>query len=126
MASQLNGRRFLQTAHARIRHYSSGRLRDRVAIVTGSSSGLGRAIALRYAAEGACVVCADLGPGVTKDGSDDTATHDLISEKGGKSVFVSTDVGVEKSVQGLIEAATQEFGKLDMYAIRVQPCTMPH
>jgi NAD(P)-dependent dehydrogenase (short-subunit alcohol dehydrogenase family) len=74
---------------------------------------------LRYAAEGAHVVCSDLRPGTTKDGSEVTATHNLISEKGGRSIFVSADVGDEKSVQGLVKAATQEFGRLDMYVNRI-------
>ena len=41
----------------------TGRLQDRIAVVTGSSGGIGRAICLRYAAEGAYVVCSDLAPG---------------------------------------------------------------
>lgn len=40
----------------------SARLEDKVAVITGSSNGIGRAIALRYAAEGAYVVCADIDP----------------------------------------------------------------
>jgi NADP-dependent 3-hydroxy acid dehydrogenase YdfG len=98
-----------------IRFYSLGRLQNRVAIVTGSSSGLGRAIALRYAAEGARVVCADLRPGVTQDGSGDAPTHELITERGGASIFIHTDVSEEKSIKALIETATLEFERLDMY-----------
>lgn len=41
---------------------TSGRLLNKVAIVTGASAGIGRAIALRYAAEGAYVACADINP----------------------------------------------------------------
>jgi NAD(P)-dependent dehydrogenase (short-subunit alcohol dehydrogenase family) len=108
-----------QNSHTHIRCYSSNRLRGRVAIITGSSSGLGRAIALRYAAEGARVVCADLQPEVTKHDTIDTATHDLIAEKGGRSMFVSTNVGDEVSVQNLIKSAAQEFGKVDMYVDKI-------
>jgi NAD(P)-dependent dehydrogenase (short-subunit alcohol dehydrogenase family) len=107
--------RFSRIPTSHLRFYSSGRLQNRVAIVTGSSSGLGRAIALRYASEGAHIVCADLGPEITKVGSDETATHTLIKERGGQGIFTNTDVSDENDVQALVQAAVQEYGRVDMY-----------
>ena len=96
------------------------RLQDKVSIVTGSSSGLGRAIALRYAQEGAAVVCADLRPSARIPGLEEseTDTHELIQRTGGKAIFVKTDVGSAKEMESLVEAAVKEYGRLDMSVTR--------
>ncbi len=84
------------------------RLAGKVALVTGSTRGVGRAIATRFAAEGARVV-------VTGRSDDDGhAVVAAITGNGGTAVFVRTDVGVEKDVRGAIGAATSEFGRLDV------------
>ena len=71
---------------------SGGQLQDRVAIVTGAASGIGRAIARRFAAEGARVVIAD----ITQDPKEGGApTLDLIEQDGGKADFIET-LGQEK------------------------------
>jgi NAD(P)-dependent dehydrogenase (short-subunit alcohol dehydrogenase family) len=92
------------------------RLLNKVAIVTGSSSGFGRAISLLYAREGAKVVCSDLSPTARALILEETVanTHDLIKQGGGESVFIKTDVGKAKDMQALIDAAVDEFGRLDM------------
>jgi NAD(P)-dependent dehydrogenase (short-subunit alcohol dehydrogenase family) len=90
-----------------------GRLQDRVAVVTGASSGLGRAISLRYASEGAKVVCSDLRSDAPKN-SDGVATHDAIVKNGGKAIFVKTDVGESSEMEALIAAAVEKYGRLDM------------
>lgn len=94
----------------------SQRLKNKVAIVTGSSSGLGRAIAQLYSEEGAKVVCSDLVPSaralVPHESQADT--HDLIQQSGGEAIFVKTDVSQAKEMEALVEAAVQKFGRLDM------------
>ncbi len=95
-----------------------GRLQDKVSIITGASSGLGRAIALTYAKEGAHVVCADLKPEgqANASESDKRPTHEVITQAlGGKAVFVRVDVGDSQSVQDLVQTAVKEFGRLDMW-----------
>lgn len=92
------------------------RLTGRNAVVTGSSSGIGRAIALAYAAEGASVMCADIQPtarGEAVDGNPKT-THEAILEKGGRAAFLKTDVTDEAQVKALVAEAVKQFGRLDM------------
>lgn len=95
-----------------------GRLQDKVAIVTGASSGIGRAICLRYASEGAQVVCADIRDVAHAQGSitDETtiATHDQIIKDGGKAIFVKVDVTDEAAVEGLVKKAVEWGGRLDV------------
>lgn len=99
---------------------SSQALEDKVAVITGSSSGLGRAIALLFASCGTrLVVCADLSPGANEDGPDEelgVATHDVITRRHGvgKGVFLKTDVGVGKNVDECVREAVRLGGRLDM------------
>ncbi len=80
------------------------RLKDKVAIVTGAGSGIGRASAIRFAAEGARVICVDL------KGQDETA-----ATIGEAAVDVAADAGVEDNVAGLVRGAVERFGKLDVF-----------
>lgn len=92
------------------------RLKDKVAVVTGSSSGLGRAIALAYSHEGAAVVCADLQPEarLQLSAKDNLAIDEVIRQGGGRAVFVRTDVSSAHDFQNLVKEAVTEFGRIDM------------
>lgn len=93
-----------------------GRLHGKVAIVTGASSGLGRAIAFRLSREGAKVVCGDLKAHATLGGyrneDEGYQTEEYIVSKGGQAIFVKVDVGNAKDVQALVGRAVQEYGEL--------------
>src|SRR5262252_946176 len=71
------------------------RLENQIAIVTGSSSGNGRAIALTLSSAGTTVVCADLNKKARKEGYEEDIeidTDDVIQRRGGKAVYVQADV----------------------------------
>lgn len=93
-----------------------GRLTDKVAIVTWSSAGIGRAIALAFAREVARVVCSDLQPLAKVDTKDEAhlATHDAITQGGGIGVFVKDDVGEASEVGESVHQAVEIFGRVDM------------
>jgi NAD(P)-dependent dehydrogenase (short-subunit alcohol dehydrogenase family) len=85
-----------------------GLLAGKSAVVTGAGSGVGRASALRFAEEGARVVCADLDPDRAKE------TVGLIEAAGGTAVAVAADVAVEDDVVAMLAAAADRFGRLDI------------
>ncbi|KLU82752.1 hypothetical protein MAPG_01821 [Magnaporthiopsis poae ATCC 64411] len=92
-------------------------LLGKVAVVTGAASGNGRSIAVALADAGATVVCSDLQPAARQDGYEkDTAllTHDAITQAGGRAVFHRADVAIASDVEGLVDAAVKEFGRLDI------------
>lgn len=84
------------------------RLKDKVAVVTGAGDGIGRAIALEFAREGARVVVSDI------DEKTGAATAVDIVKAGGAARFVRCDVAVEAEVESLVEAAEREYGGVDI------------
>ena len=85
----------------------TGRLDGKVAVITGAGSGMGRAMAELFAAEGAKLVLADI------SGKQDEVAAAL-EGKGGGTVGVRCDVSSESDVEAMIKAAEDNFGKLDV------------
>ncbi len=83
------------------------RFEEKVALVTGAGSGIGRATALAFAGENAKVVVADI---AAADGEE---TVRMIRESGGEAIFVKTDVSQESEVKALIDTAIDAYGRLD-------------
>ena len=86
----------------------AGRLEDKVAIITGAATGIGRAAARLFASEGAKVVVADRNVPAAQE------TVSLIGEQGGDAIFVQTDVSKAEQVEDMVKQAVAAFGKLDV------------
>src|SRR5262245_1634199 len=84
-----------------------GLVSGKVALVTGSASGIGRAAALKFAAEGAKVVVSD----VNSDGGNETVA--LVKQMGGDAVFAKADVAKASDVEALVARVVDTFGQLD-------------
>ncbi|MBT6038532.1 SDR family oxidoreductase [Flavobacteriaceae bacterium] len=82
------------------------RLADKVAIVTGAGSGIGRASALRFAQEGARVVLADI------NGDTATSVAAEIAAQGGEALALTVDVAQESQLKDMVNAALDSFGEL--------------
>lgn len=84
-----------------------GTLENKVALITGAGSGIGRASALTFAREGAKIVVAD----VNAQGAEETVS--LIKELGGDSIFVYADVSNDGDVEAMVAKAVSAYGRLD-------------
>lgn len=85
----------------------SGLVKDKVALITGGSSGIGRGTALVFAREGAKVAIADI---QVEEGHE---TVRMVKEAGGEALFVKCDVSVAAEVKTAIEKVVETFGRLD-------------
>ena len=83
-------------------------LKDKVTVITGAGSGVGRASALRFAEEGAAVVCAD----IDLDRAKETVAH--VDAAGGKGVAERCDVAQDADVAAVMESAVGHYGRLDI------------
>ena len=83
-------------------------MKDKVALITGGSSGIGRAVALAWAREGARVVVSD----TDQAGGEQTVAQ--VREAGGEAVFLAADVSKPEDCEALVRHAVETFGRLDV------------
>ena len=88
----------------------TGRLEGKTAIITGGDSGIGRAVALAFAREGADVLISYL----SEEEPDAQETAQVVEEAGRKAVKVPGDISQESQCQKVVERAVEEFGKIDV------------
>ena len=95
--------------HGETSYKGSGKLVDRAAIITGGDSGIGRAIAIAFAREGADVLISYL-----NEDDDAEETAKFVREAGRKAVLIPGDISEEEHCRQLIDTAVKEFGKIDI------------
>ncbi len=95
--------------HGEESYRGSGRLHDRVAIITGADSGIGRAVAIAYAREGADVVIV-----YYNEHDDARETARWVEDAGQRALLLPGDIKEEAFCESVVERAVQEFGRLDI------------
>ncbi|HEY9632257.1 MAG TPA: SDR family oxidoreductase [Coleofasciculaceae cyanobacterium] len=91
------------------KYQGSGKLRNKVALITGGDSGIGRAVAIAFAKEGADVAIVYL-----NEHEDAEATQQRVEQEGRSCLFMAGDVGDEKFCQQAVQQTIDKFGKLDI------------
>jgi NAD(P)-dependent dehydrogenase (short-subunit alcohol dehydrogenase family) len=87
----------------------SGKLKDKVALITGGDSGIGRAVAVAFAEEGA-----DLAIAYLEEDQDAEETRQMIEERGGSALLYKGDISSMEECQKLVNTVIAEFGKIDI------------
>jgi NAD(P)-dependent dehydrogenase (short-subunit alcohol dehydrogenase family) len=95
--------------HGETSYVGHGRLTDKVALITGADSGIGRAVAIAFAREGADVLCS-----YWKEDDDAAETRRLVEEAGRRCVTVPGDIGDREHCRALVDRAVEELGGLDV------------
>lgn len=98
-----------QPQEQRPEYRGSGKLQGKIAIITGGDSGIGRAVAIAFAQEGADVTIVYL-----NEHEDAQKTKQLVEQQGRRCITISGDVGNESFCQQAIQQTVQTFGKLDI------------
>ena len=89
-------------------HKGSGKMEGKVAIITGGDSGIGRAVAVAFAKEGADVVIVYL-----EEGEDAETTKKAVEKYGRKALLIAGDVGSESFCKSVVDRTMKEFGRID-------------
>ncbi len=95
--------------HGEDTYVGHGRLQDKVALITGADSGIGRAVAIAFAREGADVLCS-----YWKEDEDAEETRRLVEDAGRRCVTVPGDIGDRAHCRALVEQAVGDLGRLDV------------
>ena len=95
--------------HGEDSYVGHGRLKDKVAIVTGGDSGIGRAVSIAFAGEGAYLLCSYL-----NEDEDAAETTRLVEEAGRRCITVPGDIGDRSHAFALVDRAVDELGRLDV------------
>jgi NAD(P)-dependent dehydrogenase (short-subunit alcohol dehydrogenase family) len=95
--------------HGEDSYVGTGQLADKVALVTGADSGIGRAVAIAFAREGADVLGAYL-----EEDDDAADTRRLVEDAGRRCEMIAGDIGDREHARALVERAVGEFGRLDV------------
>jgi NAD(P)-dependent dehydrogenase (short-subunit alcohol dehydrogenase family) len=95
--------------HGEDSYVGHGRLTDRVALITGGDSGIGRAVAIAFAREGADVLCSYL-----NEDDDAAETKRLVEDAGRRCLTVAGDIGDRDHCRALVDRAVGELGRLDV------------
>lgn len=92
-----------------VNYKGSGKLQDKVALITGADSGIGRAVAIAFAKEGA-----DVGIMYLSEHDDAKETKSLVEKYGRRAIAIAGDIGDESFCQTAVQQVVNEFGKLDI------------